>query len=222
MIDQSRGKSMRFRNWFFPFFFLLFCTTCCAAVKIIALGDALTAGTGVARVDSYPTKLRYLLAENGFPDLVLMNAGLSAATSASGLSHLEWYLRLHPDILILELGLNDAIRGLPISEIRDNLANVIERALQYRVKILLIGVQISGLLHGPDYARRFEEMYNDLATSYGVAFFPNILNQITGDPNLTLKGYFYPNAKGYTAIATALYPYVIALLEDKPVKEGLL
>lgn len=181
--------------------------------KIVALGDSLTAGRGLLETQSYPALLQQKLNEDGY-NWEVVNAGISGDTSAAGLQRLDWALQ-EPDvrILILELGANDGLRGLPVSEMRKNLAAIIERVQQKRIAVLLAGMEAPPN-YGLEYAASFRQVYRDLARDYHVTFVPFMLDRVAGISSLNQSDGIHPNIEGTRIVAdtlwTALRPMVDA------------
>lgn len=181
--------------------------------KIVALGDSLTAGRGLLETQSYPALLQQRLNEDGY-NWEVVNAGISGDTSAAGLQRLDWALQ-EPDvrILILELGANDGLRGLPVSEMRKNLAAIIERVQQKRIAVLLAGMEAPPN-YGLEYAASFRQVYRDLARDYHVTFVPFMLDRVAGISSLNQSDGIHPNIEGTRIVAdtlwTALRPMVDA------------
>lgn len=181
--------------------------------KIVALGDSLTAGRGLLETQSYPALLQQKLNEDGY-NWEVVNAGISGDTSAAGLQRLDWALQ-EPDvrILILELGANDGLRGLPVSELRKNLAAIIERVQQKRIAVLLAGMEAPPN-YGLEYAASFRQVYRDLARDYHVTFVPFMLDRVAGISSLNQSDGIHPNIEGTRIVAdtlwTALRPMVDA------------
>ena len=166
---------------------------------ILAFGDSLTAGFGVDPRDSYPARLQRLLDEKGYHYKVV-NAGVSGDTTAGGASRIGWVLQHEPEIVILELGANDGLRGLPISEMRKNLGKIIEACQKKGAKVLLAGMEITPNL-GAEYSKDFRESFTLLAKQYKVPLIPFFLKDVAARPELTQPDGVHPLANGY-AIAT--------------------
>jgi len=181
--------------------------------KIVALGDSLTAGHGLLETQSYPALLQDKLNEDGY-NWEVVNAGISGDTTAAGLQRLDWTLQ-EPDvrILILELGANDGLRGLSVSEMRKNLSAIIERAQQKRIAVLLAGMEAPPN-YGPEYAASFRQVYRDLAREYRVTLIPFMLSGVAGIGSLNQSDGIHPNIEGTRIVAetlwTALRPMVDA------------
>ena len=181
--------------------------------KIVVLGDSLTAGLGLAPSDAYPALIEQKLRAAGFAwDVV--NAGVSGDTSAAGLARVDWALdQPNVKILVLELGANDGLRGLPVDEMKKNLAAVIERAQSKHISVLLAGMEAPPNF-GPDYTVSFRQAYRDLAKQYHVALLPFLLDKVAGNAALNQGDGIHPNLEGERIVAdnvwTALKPIVSA------------
>ncbi|BFR47095.1 arylesterase [Nitratidesulfovibrio sp. HK-II] len=173
---------------------------------ILVLGDSLVAGYGLGQGEAFPEALGAALHAGGRAVRVT-NAGVSGDTSAGGLARVEWSLDDRPDLLILELGANDALRGLPVDDLRRNLAGIIEACRQRGVRVLLAGMQAPRNL-GPDYTRRFDAVYPELAKQYGLTLYPFFLDGVALDRSLNLPDGMHPNAKGVQVIVGRMLPMV--------------
>lgn len=181
-----------------------------AGTTIVCLGDSLTEGYGVDATQSYPVLLEARLHELGH-DVRVVNAGISGSTSASGVSRLRWQLRARPSIVILELGANDGLRGVDLSDTRANLAKTIELAKSNDVRIVLAGMKIPPN-YGADYTQAFEQMYGELAEELDVALIPFLLDGVAGDRSLNLADGIHPNAEGYVRVVNNVLPVLLSLL----------
>ncbi|EGY25169.1 GDSL-like Lipase/Acylhydrolase family protein [Desulfovibrio sp. A2] len=173
---------------------------------ILVLGDSLVAGYGLRQGEAFPEALGAALNAKARAVRVT-NAGVSGDTSAGGLARVEWSLDDRPDLLILELGANDALRGLPVDDLRRNLAAIIEACRQRGVRVLLAGMQAPRNL-GPDYTRRFDAVYPELAKRYGLTLYPFFLDGVALDRSLNLPDGMHPNAKGVQVIVQRMLPVV--------------
>jgi len=177
------------------------------ACRIAVLGDSLTAGYGVARDDAFPVRLEAALAAEGF-DCAVLNAGVSGDTSAGGASRIDWVLADDPTHLIVELGGNDALRGLPVDQLEANLRRIIEAAQAEDVPVLLAGMKAPPNM-GRDYGEAFEAVYRRLADAYDLAFYPFFLEGAAGHPDLMLDDGIHPNAEGVAVIVENIMPAVV-------------
>lgn len=172
---------------------------------VLFLGDSLTAGLGVEAEESYPQLLGALLARDGIDDLRVVNGGLSGSTSASALTRLKWYGRIHPSVLFLALGANDGLRGLTIEDMEKNLAEVIAFAKAQGMTVILAGMELPPN-YGEAYTGAFRAVYRDLAVRYGVELIPFLLEGVGGVPALNQADGIHPNAEGHRRIALHVYP----------------
>ena len=179
---------------------------------IVALGDSLTAGLGVAADQAYPALLERRLRREGFAYRVV-NAGMSGDTSAGGLRRIDWALRLHPDVVIVALGANDGLRGQPPEALRDNLTRIVERAQAAGARVLLAGMRVPPN-YGDDYGRAFAGVYPAVANATGVPLAPFLLAGVAGNPRLNQADGIHPTAEGQRRIAEVLWPYLKPLLAN--------
>lgn len=172
--------------------------------KIVVLGDSLTAGLGLLEVQAYPALLQEKLNTDGY-EWDVVNAGISGDTTAAGLQRVDWALSQGDvRILILELGANDALRGLPVSEMKKNLAAIIEQAQDKRITVLLAGMEAPPNF-GPEYTVSFRQVYRDLAKQYKVTLLPFLLDTVAGDPSLNQADGIHPNAAGSHIVADTVW-----------------
>ncbi|RMH08373.1 MAG: arylesterase [Nitrospirae bacterium] len=177
---------------------------------IVAFGDSLTAGLGVPADQTYPAQLQQRLNALGYSYRVI-NAGVSGETTAGGLRRLEWILKYHPQIVILELGANDGLRGLPIEEIYTNLEQIIQRLRAEGIIVILAGMKLPPN-YGQLYTTRFEALYKKLAVHYTVTFIPFFLEGVAGNPQLNQADGIHPTAQGYHIIVDHLMQVLEPLL----------
>jgi acyl-CoA thioesterase-1 len=183
--------------------------------KIVALGDSLTAGLGLLELQAYPALLQDKLNVDGYAwDVV--NAGVSGDTSAAGLERFDWALNeSNVRILILELGANDGLRGLPVPEMKKNLAAIIERAQQKRIAVLLVGMEAPPN-YGPEYTVSFRQVYPDLARQYKVALLPFLLDKVAGVQSLNQSDGIHPNAEGSLIVADTVWNVLKPMVDAVP------
>jgi acyl-CoA thioesterase-1 len=177
---------------------------------LVAFGNSLTAGFGVSVNDAYPARLERLLREQGYGYRVV-NAGVSGDTTAGGLRRVDWVLKARPRVVILELGANDGLRGLPPERTRDNLAQIIERLQAAGATVILAGMRVPPN-YGDDYATAFAAIFPDLAHRYGLTLIPFFLDGVTTDPTLNQGDGIHPNAEGYRVIVERIWPILRPLL----------
>jgi len=170
---------------------------------IVVLGDSLTAGLGLPIGDAYPALLQERLDAKGLKYQVI-NAGNSGDTSAAGLSRLEWALQGDVRILIVALGGNDALRGLPVSQLKANLARIIERAQARGITVVLAGMEAPPNW-GDQYTRAFHEVYPALAKQYHVALVPFLLEGVAGIDRLNQRDGIHPTAEGDRMVADTVW-----------------
>jgi len=172
--------------------------------KVVVLGDSLTAGLGLLETQAYPALLQQKLHEDGYAwDVV--NAGISGDTTAAGLQRIDWALSQGDvRILVLELGANDGLRGLPIAEMKKNLAAMIERAQEKRVTVLLAGMEAPPNF-GPEYTVSFRQVYRDLAREYKITLLPFLLDKVAGVPALNQGDGIHPNIEGSRIVADTVW-----------------
>lgn len=173
---------------------------------IVAVGDSLTEGLGVAEELSYPAVLEKKLFEQGYRYRVI-NAGVSGETSSGTLSRIKWILSLKPDIVILVTGANDGFRGIDPALINSNIRRTIEILKAQRVFVVLGGMKMVHNL-GRNYSSAFEALYPGLAKSEDVIFIPFFLAGVAADPKLNQADGIHPNADGYRKIVDTILPYV--------------
>jgi len=171
--------------------------------RVVALGDSLTAGLGLLETQAYPAQLQARLDEHGY-DVEVVNAGVSADTSAGGVRRLDWALEGNVRVLIVALGGNDALRGLSLDDLRQNLGVIVETAQSRGIAVLLAGMEAPPNF-GEDYTTRFRQVYQDLALTYRVTFVPFLLDGVAGHPELNQADGIHPNAEGAFRIADTLW-----------------
>lgn len=173
---------------------------------IVAMGDSLTAGLGVSEQKSYPEQLKQLLASSGL-HFDVINSGVSGETSSGAKARVDWVLKLKPDIVILETGANDGLRGIEPKLIEENIRSIIETLLARNVTVVLTGMQMVTNL-GPDYLKAFNQIYSKLAADYPVTFMPFFLKDVAARPAFNQPDGIHPNGEGYSIVAENILPYV--------------
>jgi acyl-CoA thioesterase-1 len=174
---------------------------------IVAMGDSLTAGLGVEEAQAYPSLLAERLATRGLNYRVI-NAGISGETSSGALERTQWILSFKPDIVILETGANDGLRGLDPGLIENNLDKIVAILKQHDVTVVLCGMRMVRNL-GAEYTDAFAALYPKVARRHEVIFMPFFLAGVAGEPNLNQPDGIHPTASGYQKIADNLLPYVL-------------
>jgi acyl-CoA thioesterase-1 len=179
---------------------------------INAFGDSLTAGYGLPLENSYPSVLEKKLQAAGY-NYKVINSGLSGDTTAGALSRVKWVLASKPEIVILSLGANDALRGLPVNEARKNLAQMIEQFQKAGIKILLCGM-LAPRNMGEKYYKEFDAIYPDLAKKYQLTLVPFFLDKVALNRALNIGDGIHPNEKGYRYIVdNNIWPNLLSLLK---------
>lgn len=184
------------------------------APVLLALGDSLTAGLGLAQSQAWPALLQARLDAEGFRYRVV-NAGVSGDTSASGLARLDWQLAQKPAIVVLELGANDGLRGLPVAHTKENLAQIITRCKAAGAQVVLAGMQVPPNM-GADYSAEFREMFPDLAAAHAVPLIPFVLEGVAGDAKLNQADGIHPTAEGQVILAGTIWTHLKPLLKKTP------
>jgi acyl-CoA thioesterase-1 len=179
-------------------------------VKIVALGDSLTAGYGLAQSDAFPAKLQRALRAKGLA-VEIIDAGVSGDTSTGGLSRLDWSVPEGTDAVIVELGGNDALRGIDPKLTRTALDTILRRLKERKIEVLLCGMRAPPNL-GPEYARDFDGIFPALAAEHGVMFYPFFLEGVAADSKLNLRDGIHPNPAGIDAIVKGVLPQVEELI----------
>jgi len=169
------------------------------SLKIVALGDSLTSGHRLPRGDAYPALIEKALEDAGLP-FDVVNHGVDGDTTAGGVRRLEAALAEKPQILIVAFGANDGLRGVPVAQVRANVAKIIETAQARGVAVLLVGMDALPL-HGWQYTIDFHNIWPELAASYNVPLVPFMLNGVFGNPDLMSSDGVHPNASGTKRIA---------------------
>jgi acyl-CoA thioesterase-1 len=181
-----------------------------ASVKILAFGDSLTAGFGLGPDEAFPAKLQAALRAKGY-DATVINAGVSGDTTAGGLARLDWALGDKPDYALVELGANDALRGIDPDEARGNLDRILNGLAAAKVKVLLMGM-LAPRNWGPDYAQRFDSIYPDLAARHQVPLYRFFLDGVALDPKLNQADMLHPSAAGVDILVARTLPAIERLL----------
>ncbi|MBO45069.1 MAG: arylesterase [Rhodospirillaceae bacterium] len=182
------------------------------ALRILAFGDSLTAGFGLKARDSFPSQLEAALKESALDSRVI-NAGVSGDTTAGGLARVDWVMQVQPDLVILELGANDGLRGLDPAETKRNLDSIIRRILEKGAVVVLTGMRAPPNL-GQDYGARFNNIFPALAKAHKLPFYPFFLDRVVAEPGLNQSDGIHPNAKGVAIIVSGILPLVKRALEN--------
>ncbi len=181
-----------------------------APIHIVALGDSLTAGYGLADKDGFVPRLQAALAKNGGA-AEIANAGVSGDTASDGLARLDWSVPQGTDAVIVELGANDMLRGIEPEVTRAALDGILRRLTQRHIPVLLCGMRAAPNL-GVDYGQAFDRIYPDLAAKYGVLLYPFFLDGVAADLSLTQQDGMHPNPAGVDVIIQHILPKVLELI----------
>lgn len=187
-------------------------------VAIVALGDSLTAGYQLPPGDAFPVKLQAALKAKGL-DVTVENAGVSGDTSTGGLERLDWAVGDGVDAVILELGANDALRGIDPAVTRRNIDEILTRLKARGIAVLLTGMLAPPNM-GPQFAAAFNPIFPELATKHGVLFDPFFLEGVAADRDLNLADGMHPNARGVDAIVARILPKVEELVAQVRSRRG--
>ena len=179
-------------------------------IKLLALGDSLTAGLGLDASEAFPAQLENALRAKGH-DVVVINAGVSGDTAQQGAERLDWVLTDDVDIVLVELGANDALRGLPVNQAEAALDQIISKLVAKKLRVLLLGMKAPPNL-GPDYVKEFDGAYSRLAHKHGLALYGFFLEGVAANAALNQADGIHPTAEGVTVIVEKLLPYVEKLL----------
>jgi acyl-CoA thioesterase I len=180
-------------------------------LHVVALGDSLTAGYGLAAKDGFVPQLAAALAAAQGGKVELANAGVSGDTASDGLARLDWSVPEGTDAAIIELGANDMLRGIDPQVTRDALDGILARLAQRHIAVMLCGMRAAPNL-GADYGRAFEQIYRELAAKYGVVLYPFFLDGVAADRTLTQPDGLHPNAAGVAVIVRRILPTVQELI----------
>jgi len=181
--------------------------------RIVILGDSITAGYNLEPEEAYPALLQEKIKAAGLGYEVI-NAGLSGDTTAGGLRRLDWVLgEGAPDVLVIALGGNDGLRGLPVSQVKENLTAIMDRArvVNPAVKIMVAGMQMPGSM-GRDYAESFATAFGEVARSENAVLLPFLLDGVAGDPAMNQPDRIHPTAEGQRRIAETVWPVLRGLI----------
>ncbi len=187
-------------------------------IVIVALGDSLTAGYQLPPDAAFPVQLEKALTSRG-ANVKIINAGVSGDTAADGLSRLDWALPDNADAVILELGANDALRGMPVAQTKRILGEILEKLKGRKLPVLVAGME-APRNWGEEYVTAFRAMYAELARKYDALLYPFFLDGVALDNSLTLPDGMHPNQKGAERIVERILPSVEALIAQVQRKRG--
>ena len=174
---------------------------------IVAVGDSLTAGYGVKEEDAYTAQLERKLRAAGYRWRVI-NAGISGETSSGALSRINWVLTLKPDIVILETGANDGLRGIDPRVMKGNISEIVRILKKNNVKVVLAGMRMLTNM-GREYTEAFSDVYQEVSRKEGLILIPFFLAGVVGDPTLNQSDGIHPFPEGYRIVTETVYPYLL-------------
>jgi acyl-CoA thioesterase-1 len=183
-----------------------------ARPRVVAFGDSLTIGLGLLEQEAYPALLQRKIDEAGYK-FEVVNAGVSGDTSAGGLRRLDWALEGDVKVLIVGFGGNDGLRGLPVSQMKDNLSEIIDRARERGIVVILAGMEAPPNF-GQEYATQFRQAFRDVALQKRVLFIPFLLNNVAGKPELNQADGIHPNQQGTQIVADTVWTVLEPLLDQ--------
>lgn len=186
-------------------------------VRIVLLGDSLTAGLGLSASEAFPAKLGRALKAKGLA-VDIADAGVSGDTASAGLARLDWSVPEGTDAVVVELGANDALRGVDPKVTRGALDSLLRRLKARGVEVLLAGMQAPRNM-GPDYVRAFDAIFPELAAAHGVLFYPFFLDGVATNPKLNQPDGIHPNAAGVDAVVERILPKVEELVTRARAKQ---
>ena len=191
-------------------------TQASTGVRIVFLGDSLTAGLGVDADEAFPALIARALQEERLPAQVV-NGGVSGDTTAGGLRRLDWVLRQKPDVVVVGLGGNDGLRGLDPAASEENLRTIVRKSRDAGAEVLLLGMLIPPN-YGSDYANQFRAMYPRLAKELNIPLVPFVLEGVGGEVSLNQADGIHPTAEGHRLIAANILPHLRPLVRKHPVR----
>lgn len=183
-----------------------------AGPKVVFLGDSVAAGIHLAEDEAFPAVLQRKLAARGVP-FRLINAGVSGDTTAGGVRRVDWLLKQKPDVVVVELGANDAMRGVAPAEIEKNLRAILEKISAAGAEALLLGMRIPPS-YGADHSEAFAAAYQRIADDLDVAFVPFFMNGVAAVPALNLEDGIHPTAEGHVRLAANVEDALLKLVNE--------
>ncbi|NBV42740.1 arylesterase [bacterium] len=183
-----------------------------ASKTILFLGDSLTAGYGLSEDQAYPALIQQKLHQDRM-NWTVINGGVSGDTSKNGLTRLQWALKSKPDLVVVALGANDGLRGMPVSEMGQNLTEIIRQSKASGARVALMGVKIP-TSYGSEYTRKFEDTFDDVARKTQVPYLPFFISAVATKKNLNLADGIHPNAAGHRKVAVSVYTFIKPILKE--------
>jgi acyl-CoA thioesterase I len=174
---------------------------------ILFLGDSLTEGLGVSKEEAFPNLVQSYIQNELKKDITVINGGVSGSTTSDSLARLKWYLKRKPYIVFVALGANDGLRGLNLEESQKNLEEIIKYAQESNAKVLLAGMLIPPN-YGPEYSKRFKEMYEQIKNKYNLKSMPFLLDGVAGKKELNQNDGIHPNVEGHKYIAKKVFEFI--------------
>ncbi|MCG8491654.1 MAG: arylesterase [Sneathiellales bacterium] len=194
------------------FFFVLGAAKAEQTKVLVAFGDSLTAGYGLSQADAFTTQLETSLKAQGL-NIRVENAGVSGDTSTGGVQRLDWALGNGADFVLLELGANDALRGIEPEVTRKSLIEIIEKLKKKNIPVFLAGMKAPPNM-GPDYQKEFDGIYPDLAREYDLGFYPFFLDGVAAVPSLNQDDAIHPNKEGVAVIVEKMTPSLVSFIRS--------
>lgn len=185
---------------------------------VVAVGDSLTAGYGVPESEAYPAQIEKKLHQAGYRWRVV-NAGISGETSSGTLSRIDWILKLKPDVVVLEIGANDGLRGVDPHLVQKNIDQIVSTLQSRGIVVVLAGMQMVRNL-GYQYTTGYANIYPSVARKHDVILIPFFLAKVAGDPNLNLSDGIHPTGQGYRIVTETVYPYLVKAIDKTRKKSG--
>jgi acyl-CoA thioesterase-1 len=186
--------------------------------RVLFLGDSLSAGLHLPAEQAFPALLAERLGRGGLP-VQLVNAGVSGDTTAGGLARLDWLLRQEPDLVVVELGGNDGLRGVRTDAVEENLRAIVQRSQAAGAEVLLLGMKLPPN-YGAAYTSEFEAVFARVAAEQQVEFIPFFLEGVGGVPAMTMEDGLHPTAAGHRRLADNLYPVLSELVRELARERG--
>jgi len=181
------------------------------AFRILILGDSLTEGYGVSPAQAYPSLLEKKLnstSQTGYKSFEVINGGVTGSTTSGGVSRIGWHMQSPPDFLLLALGGNDGLRGIPTQESKQNLRKIIVSAQQHKVPVMLAGMKLPPN-YGAIHLEAFENMFPELADELKIPLLPFLLEGVGGKPTMNLPDRIHPNPEGHQMICQTVFQHLI-------------
>ncbi|USN48931.1 MAG: arylesterase [Pseudobdellovibrionaceae bacterium] len=179
-------------------------------IRIVFLGDSLTAGYGVSKDNAYPALVENILRKK-HPTVKVVNAGVSGSTSASGVSNMKWQLKSNPNIVVLALGANDGLRGFKVTVTEENLDRAIALGLKNQVKVVLAGMKVPRN-YGPQYIKEYDALFGRLAKKHNIPLIPFLLEGVGGVVEMNQPDGVHPNEKGHEVMAKLVAQHLEKIL----------